>query len=425
MNTSSKIKARTTYIYPDTLFGSKEDVSGVSLELKKQEDSEDVSIMNKYLLQHMYKAECGLVHFTASINSQDFIYKEILRWGRMGMVEGEIEDCKILNPVDDYIIIDFYLRFKKSGDYKLFFEFYSYSGQVYTKTIDVKITDDYRNSLKLYKIQTVPETELMDKDDVYNELNINDLAFQLSSPRTYKSYSQHAQFFYVDADKYKESVGLTHTVVVPVSTDYKVNGETLTDEYADQLVALTNNYWVYKTDRFFLRRDVPDGDTHTVLIFIKKTFNPDDENITVSSDLPEHKQRIVDEYRFYPIFHRLTEFDNTKPITSDTVIYIEPEIHHSKPISDCNWVFDNRTTLKQFKSYLNTVHDKHHQDYPDGRYMGDHGHNRIGGAQSVLFAAYHPNKLENGYYDVTLNYKEGETDQSISIKSAFLLKNDK
>lgn len=429
---SSRIFARKTYVYPNTLFKSTGVISGC--DIKQREAVGNVKRFNITQLKYLYNGECGLIHVTGQIKTNNSIYAERLTWFKDGD-SGMIDDVVELIPNSDNIIkLDFHIRFKESGIYKLYFEFYGIDSQVYNVYKEVCIEDSARNKIDIYKVVRLSDEEL-NGDDMYNKIHIHGLTFNMSTPNQSERCEDHlltlhkcnlsTQLIAHRESRY-ESIGLTHVFVIERDAEIGEGELSYKETNFDTLDSLITNedvlkdYWFYEMDR--MKRiynkpirsceDIVNAEEKTYIILIKKNFDLDNH---IEFD-NKSKVDCVDEFRFFPIFHKLIKFNNTSPITRNDVIYVEPIIKHSKNIGKCHWEFKNNSTLKSTYSSSYDI-----EDQPDGRYMGKYLTPTHGGKQGSLFMANDPQKLSPGYYTVILHYKDGEGEQQYEVSSAFIL----
>lgn len=437
------ITSQHTYVYNHTLFKSNGVVSGCSMRDDPHGGSDNMTYLN-----HFYSDKSCIVHLKGCINevlSGEILWKEVLKWSS-GERSGNITDYVTLTPVDGRVSLDFRLRIKQSGTYKLYFEFYSITGKVYTKTISITIKDDFRDRVEIYRVVPVEEDSLVELEGLYNELNISDWAtgFWNDNPgSSITTMSTMISTRYNTEDKH--FVGLTHTVVIPLDPDktdtynsYRLSINTEDGEWLipvkeipdrlDEIVGrLKKLYWVYLTKRHYRypSRDNNRGISEVsipMLVCIKKRFATE-RSMNTNIRLLEFDEAgyvgvvnhdifpYVDEYRFYPILHRLESLDDIE-ISADYTLYIKPVLHHAVY---GRWEFRNTSTLKSY--YTKTYQ---YRDIPSGEYLGYKPTHVSSHDPSSMFLS--PGvELTPGYYDIILHYMVDNVEQSYKVSSAFLI----
>lgn len=110
----------------------------------------------------------------------------------------------------------------------------------------------------------------------------------------------------------------------------------------------------------------------------------------------------IDTSRFFPIFHRLSDIEGTSVDRSETVVCIPDLRWTGKEMEDCYWEFVNKTTGETFDSKSMELERK--KLYIEQPFVGRYDY------------AGCPSK---GYYDVSLHYSIGGTEQTETLSSAF------
>lgn len=438
---SHTIISQHTYVYNHTLFKSNGVISGCSMRDDPHSGSDNMTY-----LDHFYSDKSCIVHLKGCILSDEMLWKEVLKWSN-GEHRGNITDYVTLTPVDGRVNLDFRLRVKQSGTYKLYFEFYSITGKVYTRTISITIKDDLRDRVEIYRVVPVEEDSLVELKGLYNELNISDWTTGFWNDNSESSITTMSTIISTRHNtEGKYTVGLTHTMVIPLDPDnidayinYKLSISTEDDEWLipvkeipyrlDEIVVrLEKLYWVYLTKRHYRypSRDNSRSISDTsipVLVCIKKRFATEgsmDTNIRllefddtgyvgiVNHDIFPY----VDEYRFYPILHMLKPLEDTE-ISADYTLYIKPVLHHA---THGMWEFKNTSTLKSY--YTKTYQ---YRDIPSGEYLGYKPTSVNNHDPSSMFLD--PGvELTPGYYDIILHYMIDNVEQSYRVRSAFLIR---
>lgn len=428
---SSNITRRKLYIDEHTIFRADRNsvVAGY-----------DISPDNKHAksyLSNELSCSCGSIHFSGHISSSNNIHRERLVWSNTSrdQCNGVIDSAKVLIPEQSTqdIKIDFHLRFLLPGHYRLYFEFFAADSQIYSKILEVDISDNFRNHIDIYRIKQRDmrsvewSVDWLNKDRSID--NISLCAYnQSSTERRTNIFSQ-----IISSNSVENSVGLTHVIVLPktsISEDDTPDNISLIYDGQSYSIdgirdVVENDYFIFDTKRSYrvwnstFEEDSELSAPIETVIFIRKNFSQVNK---IKIDNPENKLKtFVDEFRFFPLLHTIEEVDLSKPIYATDVLYLNPVLSFSSKIEQCRWEFKNMTTLESvFSSYINFA------DYADGRYQGDRGTEVRGGNESSIFASINRKKLNTGYYNIILHYKLADDLQqhTFEIDSAFLYISD-
>ncbi len=349
-------------------------------------------------------------------NDDDRIVRANLIWvkdGNFGGVETytSIQPTHIERPgfraSQWAFLFDFSLGFDDPGKYTLTFQFDTLYGNTWTKTLDVEIEDTTRNMIGFYKVvdlKKVVDFEIPNPDRGMDWLGC--FQINMNDGGTILRYNEHniivGDFF---------NVGMNHTVIFDVDE----NTQYLTIQYDEshQIQVPTTNLkqnlktlvpgylWIVNPSFTVSGHTIP-----TRVIGIRRKYGMEGSDIISFVD---NATNLIISYRFHPIMHRLEPIDDWKIKTND-LIYMIPQLGHSRNFEVYNWEFENQTTGQTFKSHLNTLNEKRKK-------TGEiHG-----GSKGWLLAPQEPVSLKPGYYNIKLQYLKGNEPQEYVVKSAFLM----
>ena len=481
-----KIVPVDAYVYEDTLFGQKivhgeeegEDdpelkYCGIETTIRESNEyidaeSGDSVVENPTLfIDHFFGKFGCVVKFICDITDEGTIKREMITW-REGTDEETSQtftryDDRFYESTDNHIHIEFEVLLRKACHYNICLSFESTSGHTFTKQVELDITDDACQQINLYKLRYISPDYILGEGHLPSHLDeeIGKIVFQQQSPQSY--YKEYSIFLSSTPSPLRHNgIGFNHTLVIDLDelirqsrSDWALFNENhtmITGEELDRVWARNaynvralqgafKYYLWFITDRYVEGswddegRFIPEGRPHRVLIGIC-AFPYDSENAgnlgskvfrvhlrTGSGIYP----RMVDEYRFYPIFHE------TKPLTSRyinkfDVIMAVPQFLRSQAMPDqCTWKFVNASTGDVYQSQMykyegynsSTDRTEAGNQGPSATLIGNY---EVGDLD--LAKALGVELLKPGYYNITLNYMNDKNEQSIILNSAFRINNE-
>lgn len=336
----------------------------------------------------------------------------------------------------------FYLLFTIVDDYEIIVEFETLNRRVYTKTINISILDSSANYLTPYLVTrgNINEWFRPDQDPdyfhyLYNQLNINNYPFcntdqddmwhYIQIVGTYQGGDQSIMDEYtgtnstiiIDLDVHK-NIKLIERYPFSASTvpEYIINNTIPAtfdiDTTLEELQEYFPHYWwdLRHRNRPEDPQDLPSTPTgDLILLGIRKPFTVIDENASLPEPKvygkPNYKIKVweynnstrnydieltdmVDEERFYPILHKMTELKedqstNTIELPKNSTVAIVPTLKRSLVLPEdsvFNWEFINRS---RFNSTTNVS---------------------LNHAGREPWVAYNESiNLPSGYYEVKMN----------------------
>lgn len=291
--------------------------------------------------------------------------------------------------------IDFQLLLKLEGCYKMMMQFETFSGDIFTKSINLEVVDTKNVKLKLYKLKS--NDKLISLDNLYNNSTINEFSTILQRGKKSELFSQNIL-------KNNQSIKLNKLVVLNLVREggrWELNeklSNTMSPEEMKQLVRLINDE-LSGIDNYFMF--IERNDT---TICIGKKFG--DVNFKLKSEYicGNTKVNIVkkNNYIFCPEFHENVEFPNDPKnindyiVTDKDVLCIKPDINMGKLIEDPEWVFTNVSSGDVISI--------------------------PGSVKEPFILPLNEKTLSNGYYNVTFNYRLGNTSKTLQLNSAFIKK---
>lgn len=413
--------------YSDTLFlnpSSNGPVFGFE-DAIRQETNQLFLITGEFTKYHM-GGTYGVVRFRVMEDNpilagdmKDRICHEVLHWSSADKY-GSIESYASIKPTyvhrDGFreshwaFMLDFNLGFMEPGDYTLTFQFDTLYGNTWTKTMQVTIEDTTRNHIDFYKVSKRKDTDELEFDSNLpiwfksfqvgtgiNEVSSfeNKQSISGSTYDEYTPYMEHSLFIEpfmgFDAD-------LNHTVI------FDIPSITSVDYYKQQY---PHYIWISNTV----------GNTTRVIGVCREYgLNPRNMIQRGQPGFDSTRMHLNMSYRFHPFMHTIKPIE-TGDIKTTDMIYMVPQLGHSRDLQIRNWIFTNVTTGETFDSYLTSK-----RYYEDGHYYGDLGTiEDFGGMQGWFIAPQTPMKLNPGYYNIKLVYNKGNEIQEYNVKSAFLM----
>ena len=440
--------------YSDTLFLSNGDVFGYENDLRKE--SNDAFRMTGELFKYHMGGTYGVIDFEVSednpilaTDENDLIIHEVLQWRRSDGVGGIVESyapvkSKHLNregfrKTQWVLLPKFSLGFMNPGHYTLTMEFDTLSGNVWTKTTEVEIEDGTRNHIDFFKVVNRDDldklefnpTDWSDEEvwfksfQVESAVDARDARYPTSTWKepAYTPYREHCIFL---EPFIGNGIDLNHTVLFDAypGTPIIVDGVKMSVE---ELYTRAPQYIWIINDADLSGDPVLD---YIRVVGIHREFGTNPSNIITSVVNTNGKDaEFVSSFRFHPFTHRLIPFQNSTDENDYTInptdlIYMVPQLGHSRNIDVRSWVFENATTGEVFESFL--TRKNYH---PDGHEWGDLGDMEdFGGMQGWFLATQRepgvrvPVTLKGGYYNIKLNYLKGDEPQVYEVKSAFKMK---
>lgn len=430
--------------YSDTLFLGNGDVFGYESVLR--DEPSNIFRKSGELFRYHMGGTYGVVHFKVMIDNpilagdeNDKIIRQVLHWmdesGNCGDVVSYVSvSCMYIQRdgfrKTQYVFLpEFELGFMNPGHYTLGFEFDTLYGNVWTRQIELDIEDDTRNHIDFYKVikrDDVGVIEFNNETPVWlKSFQINPGYDSVSSTRNvtnlsdgkqvmiYTPYKEHSiylnQFLGHDVD-------VNHTVICDIPTGARIiiNGQLVDTSSRDEKVvyqklkqAIPDYIWI---------ANGPYGNRMRI-IGICRQFGENPSGVINSITGDGRAVEYVTSYRFHPFMHKLEQI-NTGEISPNDLIYMVPQLGHSRDIELRNWVFENITTGETIESYITSK-----RYYPDGKFNGDFGtKEKYGGMQGWFLAPQEKTTLKSGYYNIKLVYNKGNVPQEYFMKSAFLMK---
>lgn len=440
--------------YSDTLFLSNGDVFGYEDNLR--DESNEAFRMTGELFKYHMGGTYGVVDFEVSednpilaTDENDLLIRQALQWRNSDGSAGTVESYAPVKPVyleregyrkSQWVFLpNFSLGFMNPGHYTLTVEFDTLSGNVWSKTEEVDIEDNTRNHIDFFKVVKRDDIDRLEFDpEIWKDEEVWFKSFQVESAvdarderypagawdePAYTPYREHCIFLepFMGAD-----ADLNHTVLFNAypGSLIRVNDE---DMEVENLVDRFPQYiWI-------INKADPSDDPvlpYIRVIGIHREFGLDPQNpIKKVENVDGEPDEFVSSFRFHPFTHRLIPFQNSMKeddytINPTDLIYMVPQLGHSRNIDVRSWTFENATTGEVFESYL-TKKNYH----PDGHEWGDFGDmEEFGGMQGWFLASqiepgvWVPVALKGGYYNIRLNYLKGDEPQVYEVKSAFKMK---
>lgn len=371
----------------------------------------------------------GVVNFRISeddpilaCNHNDAIYREILRWeNETG--GGSIETFVPIEPTymersgfraSQYaFLFDFNLGFMEPGKYKLTFEFETIMGSFWTKTIEVEIEDSVGNHIDIYKVEKrddIQSIRILPNDSGFKWFKM----FQMN-PGIAPGYQEHS--IYIEPFM-GHSADMNHTIIfdVPVnsqSIDILYNNHTYTIDTSSHNLNILRQNLETKFPFYIWILNKYSGNQPIRVIGIRRKYGVINDVITgVDNGITDDEDSgyPILRYVFHPFMHNIKKTEKWIFKTTD-LIYLVPQLGHSRDIHLRNWVFTNQSTGKSFESYLTEVDEDNHKTTKE-----------YGGMKGLFIASHEMIKLDPGYYNIKLRYLKGNVLQEYEMKSAFIMK---
>lgn len=443
--------------YSDTLFLSTGDVFGYESVIREEPSevfTKDGHVFgfrrSGEILKYHMGGTYGVVHFKVMEDNpilagdeNDEIVRQVLHWmddsGNCGDVVSYVTIPSTYMQRDgfrktQYVFLpEFELGFINPGHYTLGFEFDTSYGNVWTRQIELDIEDDTRNHIDFYKVVRRIDT---DKIEFNNETPVWLKSFQVGpgidnnqtmeevtnldppvgdgkTVMKYMPYKEHSIFL---QQFLEQDIDVNHTVIydIPLGKRVIINGQLVDTSSGDEQIVRQKLKDIFPG--YIWIANGPYGNRMRI-IGICRQFGKNPSGMITSIIGENCNVEYVASYRFHPFMHTLIPI-LTGQIASTDLIYMVPQLRHSRDIELRNWVFENITTGETIESYITTK-----DYYPDGKFNGDFGtKEKYGGMQGWFLAPQENVQLEPGYYNIKLQYKKGDEVQEYMIKSAFLMK---
>lgn len=408
--------------YSDTLFLSSGNVFGYEDTIRREMNTK-FQTTGEFIKYHM-GGTYGVVNFKVMEDNpilagdqNDRIWHERLTWISEDD-SGDIESHVSIEPVhmerDGHLLsqwvflLDFNIGFMNPGKYKLAFQFDTLYGNTWTKTIEVEIEDTTRNHIDLFKVIKRDDTDTLEFTSSTPEVWLK--SFQVNP-----GIDVESSFEEIDTSTYNYVPYMEQSIFLNqfISNDVDVN-HTVIFDIPDGIDYDFDPRYIWITSK-------PDDFNFTRAIGICREFGVNPEHGTLEiEDITIHGQANdpVMSYRFHPIMHKLVPLGDDMEINQNELIYVVPQLGHSRNITSTNWIFTNATTGEQYDSSLIL---KHYHEYSEsyGEYDIPVGY---GGMMGHFIAPRTQVSLKPGYYDIKFQYLKGDTIQEYNVKSAFLMR---
>lgn len=435
-----KMMEHSNKAYSDTLFANPVDKGSVfGYENTLREEYKESFRTSGEIFRYHMGGTYGVVHFKVTEDNpilagdeNDEIVRQVLGWIDDSGNAGNVETFVTINPthmeregfrMTQYVFLpEFDLGFMNPGHYILTFEFDTLYGNIWTRQIEVDIEDSTRNHIDFYKVvkrDDVDTLEFTNETPVWlRSFQINPGADENSNTSlidnpeppvsdgkevmVYTPYKEHSIFLHQFIG---HDIDLNHTVIcdVPEGQHIVLNGRSI------EVDNIRNDVSGY----IWIVNGLYNGKMRLVGVCREFGLEPTNMIETISGNGVEY----VTSFRFHPFMHTLVQIETGEISTAD-LIYMVPQLGHSRNIELRNWVFENVTVGESLESYIT---EKRY--YPDGKFNGDFGTDEpYGGMQGWFLAPQKKVTLKPGYYNIKLQYNKGNTPQEYIVKSAFLMK---
>lgn len=310
------------------------------------------------------------------LSQNDYIKRSTL------YINGErFEDYKKIGISD----LKFNILFTEPGEKHLKLMFETVSGMVYVKSLKINIVDEYKCSIKVYKIKSLIG-ELPHPFNRDNKLNNYYFSRQIDSLN-----DTTAPFIQYIPTSHTDGVKLNHLLILAPGWD----------QAGLPIDKITHNYHT-------IGRELEDGSIYTICISKEFWFEPLGSTFDVISKLDVKGYVYRNDYIFVPEYHDLHEIGYTSSkhpsfedfiITDKDAVCIIPDISFGKAITGYEWEFINNSDPLNSSIRL------------------DHS------IKEPFVASPNKEFLKPGYYDIIFRYRlSGEKIHEIKTSNAFLKK---